>query len=95
MPLEYDPLKNQRNLELRGLSFELANDFQWRTALVGRDDRQNYGEDRYWALGYIGQDLYNVVFTMRENTIRVISLRKASKKERSAHDEKTRSELGR
>lgn len=89
MPIEYDQQKNQRNIQLRGLSFDLAVDFQWRTAIVGRDERRDYGEDRYWALGFIGEDLYNLVFTMRGTTIRVISLRRASQKERNAYGDKT------
>jgi uncharacterized DUF497 family protein len=88
MPIEYDPEKSARNVALRGLSFDLLNDFQWRTAIVGQDDRRSYGEDRCWALGFIGEDLYNLVFTVRGTALRVISLRKASQKERKACGEK-------
>jgi uncharacterized DUF497 family protein len=85
MPIEYDPRKDAHNKELRGLSFELVTRFRWETALVGRDDRRDYGEDRFWALGFIGEELYT---TPREKAIRVISLRKASRKERLAYAEK-------
>ncbi|MBM3563561.1 MAG: BrnT family toxin [Alphaproteobacteria bacterium] len=87
MAIEYDPRKDARNREIRGLSFELINDFRWETAIVGRDDRRDYGEERFWALGFIGKDLYTLVFTPREKAIRVISLRKASRKERLAYGE--------
>ncbi|MFO1103272.1 MAG: BrnT family toxin [Methylocystis sp.] len=86
--IEYDPQKDALNREIRGLSFELVNDFRWERAIVGRDDRRDYGEDRFWALGFIGEDLYSVVFTPRGMAIRVISLRKASRKERMAYGEK-------
>jgi len=50
MRIEYDPNKSARNEELRGLSFESAMDFEWATALIVRDERRDYGEDRYLAL---------------------------------------------
>lgn len=89
MAIEYDPRKDARNKEVRGLSFELVSDFRWETAIIGRDERRDYGEERFWALGFIGEELYSVVFTPREKAIRVISLRKASKRERLAYGEKS------
>jgi uncharacterized DUF497 family protein len=85
MPIEFDPAKNRRNIELRGLPLDLAADLDWETAIVGIDDRRDYGERRFWALGMIGSELFNVVFTLRGGRMRVISLRRASRKERSAY----------
>ena len=54
MKIEFDPVKNQRNIEERGLSFEQAQFLEWHTALVWQDTRTDYGEVRWNALAYLG-----------------------------------------
>jgi uncharacterized protein len=81
MKIEFDPDKNQRNIAERQLSFELAGDFEWETSLIWEDKRQDYGESRFSALGYVGMRLYHLTFTLRDDRIRVISLRKANRRE--------------
>ena len=54
MDYEWDEAKAQLNLEKHGVAFEVVYDFEWETALVLEDDRENYGEDRYRSVGYIG-----------------------------------------
>lgn len=81
MELEFDPAKDQRNVAERGISFALAADFDFDTALIARDDRRDYGEPRFMALGFIGDRLHVLVFTMRGQTLRVISLRRANERE--------------
>ncbi len=81
MKIEFDPDKNQRNIAERQLSFELAEEFEWETALIWEDKRQDYGETRFSALGYVGMRLYHLTFTLRGDRIRVISLRKANRRE--------------
>ena len=46
MEIEYDPAKSERNIQERGLSFELAVDFDFDTAVIRPDTRQDYGEAR-------------------------------------------------
>ena len=47
------------------------------------DDRQDYGEVRWIALGRVDAEVYRVVFTWRdEKLIRLISAQKASRDER-------------
>lgn len=87
--ITWDPRKNERNRRERGLSFERVADFDFETALIVQDLRQNYGEVRYRALGWIEEELHALVFTFREDSIRVISLRRASRKERRDYVEKT------
>ncbi len=79
MTFEFDAAKNDRNIRERGLSFELAAELDWETALVVPSDRK--GESRYLALGEIGSKLYALAFTKRGQNLRVISLRRASRKE--------------
>lgn len=82
MPIEFDPLKDDQNVRERGLSFELVADFDWPTALVREDTRRPYSERRFVALGLIDGREHVVVFTPRGLNVRVISLRRASRKER-------------
>lgn len=77
----YDPGKSARNLAERGISFESAQEFDWSTARVLQDLRFDYGEPRYQAIGFIHTRLHVLIFTPRDNTVHVISLRKANKRE--------------
>ena len=82
MRFTYDPARSERNIAERGLSFDLAEDFDWSTALIAEDARQDYLERRYQALGMIDERLHMLVFTPREGAVHVISLRRANKRER-------------
>ncbi len=63
-----------------------------RTAL---DLREDYGEDRWKAIGFLGNRIGGVIFTYRgENSIRIISLRKALKPERKKFEEAIGNRLG-
>jgi uncharacterized DUF497 family protein len=79
--ISYDKAKNERNITLRGLSFDLVADLDWDNAVIREDTRKVYGEPRYRVFGYIGERLHVVVYTPREGSIRVISPRKANRKE--------------
>ncbi len=85
MLLSYDPAKSERNETLRGLPFSLAEDFDWTTALIVEDTRQAYPEPRYQALGLLGEQLHMLVFTPRDATVHVISLRRANRRERTSY----------
>jgi hypothetical protein len=80
--ISFDPAKNEANIRERGLPFSLVKDeFDWSTALVGEDRRKEYSEKRFEALGYVGQRLHVVVYARAEDAVRVISIRKANKRE--------------
>jgi uncharacterized DUF497 family protein len=66
---------------LRGIPFELAAVFEWDSALIVEDERKDYGERRFQALGRIEGRLYMLVFTPRKGKVHVISLRKANERE--------------
>ncbi len=87
--ISYDPAKNERNIIERALPFTMANHFEWDTALIFRDDRRNYGEPRFKALGYIDGRLFVLVYTPRYPAIHIISLRKANQREVRFHDQET------
>lgn len=66
MEIDDDPAKNAENIKARGISFDAAADFDFETALIVVDDRKDYGETRYRALGLIAGRLHALVFVETE-----------------------------
>jgi uncharacterized DUF497 family protein len=54
---------------------------EWDTALIVEDIRRGYGETRLQVLALLDRRLYAVVVTPRGEDLRVISFRKASRRE--------------
>ena len=88
MEITFDPAKDAKIQEKHGVSLADAVRLDWDGMLVTPDTRRDYGEDRYRAIGLLGGRLYCVVFTPREETLRIISLRKASNKEVDEYEQK-------
>jgi len=90
LKIEYDLAKNQRNIEERSISFDLAHEFDFSTAIRAEDLRKNYGEQRIVAYGFIEKRLHVLCFKpLGELHIRIISLRKANKREVKAYEKAT------
>ena len=87
MKVEFDPAKSARNAQERGLPFEMAERFDFDTAVIRLDTRRDYGEPRYQAFGLIDDKLYFLAFSLRGDAIRVISLRKANAREVRFYDQ--------
>lgn len=83
MEIEFDPAKDARNIAKHGVSLRAAEDFDWTTAIEREDDRFDYGEMRFVALGMIDDRLHVLAFTegSHEDAVRAISLRPAQKHE--------------
>lgn len=81
MEIKYDPRKCERNIKERGLSFERVIDFEFETAWFIEDHRRDYGELRIRAFGYLDGRLHSLVFTVTAKVLRVISLRRANRRE--------------
>lgn len=81
MQLSFDPAKNERNIQERGLDFNEVSELDWTTALIDEDTRADYDERRFRALGFIAERLYVTIFTPRDGTLHIISLRKANPRE--------------
>ena len=90
MIFEWDEAKRIANLAKHGVDFELVREFDWSTAYHRRDARRDYGEPRWFSLGLIGNRIHALVFTWRSGRVRVISMRKASEKERLDYEETRR-----
>lgn len=87
MKIEFDVLKNDRNIHERSLSFERAADFDFNTAIVQQDVRKPYPEVRFVALGFLDARLHVLCFTPMNDGIRVISFRKANPREIKNHEQ--------
>lgn len=77
----YDSAKAAANLAKHEVSFTEAERFDWDTTLVAEDNRFDYGERRFVAIGLIDARAHVVVFTRRGSRVRLISLRKANRRE--------------
>lgn len=86
MVFDWDDAKAAANLAKHGVPFEAVTEFEFTSALFLVDDRRLYGEVREWALGVIGNRLHLLVFTRRGPAMRVISLRAASRRERTQYN---------
>jgi len=88
----WDHGKSAANLSKHGVDFAIVERFEFDTALVIIDDRKDYGEVRYRALGLIDGRLHALVFTPRGGQTRVISLRQANDRERRNYVAKQKSQ---
>ena len=85
MEVEFDPAKDRENQHKHGISLDRAADFDMTTAAIERDLRQEYGEERFHALGFLGAALFSLTFTVRGHSVRAISLHKATSRERKSY----------
>jgi uncharacterized DUF497 family protein len=79
--IEFDPEKDALNLARHGISLRLARELDWDAALVWVDDRFDYDELRLIALAPRTNTLYYVAFVERGDRRRIISLRRATRRE--------------
>lgn len=88
MEITFDPAKDATNKQAHdGISLADAARFDWNTLRYAVDERFDYGETRYRGLGYIGGRLHQVAFTYEDGVFRVISLRKANRREVKAYEQ--------
>jgi uncharacterized DUF497 family protein len=81
MQIESDPVKDAGNRAKHGVSLTLAAELDWDAALVWVDDRFAYAEFRMIALAPTTGILYYVAFVDRASVRRIISLRRANRRE--------------
>jgi len=89
LQFEWDPSKAAENLETHGVSFDEASTaFRDTLSLTIYDPLHSAEEDRYVLIGNSHRNrLLVVVHTERVDCIRLISARKATKKERKQYEE--------
>jgi uncharacterized protein len=81
MRIESDPAKDSTNQAKHGASLSVADELDWEAALVWVDERLEYGETRVIALAPRVNILYCVAFVHRGAVRRIISLRRANRRE--------------
>ena len=81
---EWDDNKSRSNLDKHGLGFESVNRFDWDSEATTPNYR--HGELRFVAYGYIGERLHTVVYAIRGDKKRIISLRRASRREERQYE---------
>ncbi|MGO9326347.1 MAG: BrnT family toxin [Terracidiphilus sp.] len=82
LEFEWDQAKAKSNLEKHGVSFLAAAAIFQNERLERVDDREDYGEVRWIALGRVDIEVYRVIYTWRaENLVRIVSAQRASKDE--------------
>jgi uncharacterized DUF497 family protein len=81
MRIEFDRAKDVLNRARHGVSLALARELDWDAALVWVDDRFGYNELRMIALAPKTNTLYYVAFVERGDRRRIISLRRATRRE--------------
>lgn len=91
MQFEWDAGKARRNLHKHGIAFDQAiTAFDDPFALIAPDDKHSgTGEIREWLIGESDDGVVVVVFTKRQagQVYRIISARRASRRERRRYEE--------
>lgn len=85
MAFEWDPDKNAANIAKHGVDFEDVVRIFEGPILESADERREYGEARIIAFGVVDDRELAVVYTMRGGRRRIISARRAHRRERKAY----------
>jgi uncharacterized DUF497 family protein len=87
MKFEWDASKNRENIRKHGFDFRDAEEIFRGALLAEPDTREDYGEKRWTGLGTTRGLTVHVVFAERgPDTVRIISLRKATTRERKEYE---------
>jgi uncharacterized DUF497 family protein len=87
MKFEWDEAKNRSNTRKHGFDFSDAEEMFRSLLLVRPDVREDYGEERWIGIGMIRGRCAFVAFAARtDDTIRIISLRRADHEEREEYE---------
>lgn len=88
MRFAWDEDKNRRNIAKHGISFQAVRlVFSNRAALVLKDERRDYGEDRFIILCPLADEMVHVTYTLRGGFTRIISARRANHRERRYYEQ--------
>jgi uncharacterized protein len=82
---EWDEQKRLSNLQKHGIDFIKACQIFEGLTVDFEDNRYDYEEDRYIAVGETNGQILTVVYTYRGDAIRLISARQATRYERNLY----------
>ncbi len=83
MDIEFDEEELQRTLDQRGLDFADAIQLFDGAEFTLPDDRADYGEERFFTVGFLGERMVLIVWTPRGEGRRIISMRKCNAREQA------------
>jgi len=87
MKFEWDKAKNRANIRKHGFDFADAEEMFRGSLIADPDASEDSGEERWQGLGTIGGRVAKVIFCERgPDVIRIISLRKATSRERKQYE---------
>src|SRR4051812_17201346 len=81
MKISFDPNKDASNQRDHQLSLAFGERVLWGRVFEFSDTRFDYSEERLVCFGYVEGRLHVCVYTVREDTVRIISVRKANDRE--------------
>jgi uncharacterized DUF497 family protein len=88
MQFEWDETKNLENIRKHKIDFADVSQMFEGSMLIELDDRFDYGEDRWFRIGFLGNGVAVVVWTERQgNIIPIISARRANRYEQQRFSE--------
>ncbi len=85
MRIEWDAVKRQTNLRKHGLDFADAEAVFSGHTVTFEDVRRDYGEQRFLSFGLLQSRVVAIAHSERQEVIRIISMRKASKHEERSY----------
>jgi uncharacterized protein len=94
MNFDWDEAKRKTNLNKHGLDFADANLVFSGATLTFADDRFDYEEDRFITLGMVRGEVVVVAHMERDESVRIISMRKATKNEQKLYYRELTDRLG-
>jgi len=88
MTYEWDGAEIRSNVAKHGLDFEDAELVFTAPCVTFVDNRFDYGEERFVTLGFLGGRLVMIAHAQRGETTRIISMRKANRREQKIYQER-------
>ena len=86
----WDEAKSASNKAKHALTFDAVRDFDWETSIrIDRSRLDEDGEPRFAAVGWLYGKLYTIILTYRAEDMRIISLRRANKKEETSYEQES------
>ncbi len=85
MEFEWDPAKAANNLAKHGIEFVDATEVFDDPDVYITPDPRWYSEIRFQAIGTVKRELALIVYTMRGTAYRIISARRANRRERRTY----------
>jgi uncharacterized protein len=85
MQIEFDPEKREHTIQTRGLDMADAVLIFESDNLTFENNSKDFGEPRFMTVGFLQKRMIILVWTMRGDKRRIISMRKANDREKTLY----------